>query len=143
MNGRRSRVAKVRAPLSGLDELVMRVIWDREEPSSVEVVHAEVSRTRDLKEATVRTILRRLEQKGYLTHAVEGRAYVYRAVTPPRTLAARAVRAIVDTFCRGSVEELVTGLVEGEVLDDNELRALESAVREHRRREAAARGSRR
>jgi predicted transcriptional regulator len=142
MNARRNRVAKVRAPLSGLDELVMRVVWDRE-ACSVEVVHAEVSRTRDLKEATVRTILRRLEQKGYLTHTVDGRAYVYRAATPPRTLAARAVRAIVDTFCRGSVEELVTGLVEGEVLDDNELRALETAVREHRRREAAGKGPRR
>ena len=76
MNSRRSRVAKVRAPLSGLDELVMRVVWDRE-PCSVEVVHAEVSRTRDLKEATVRTILRRLEQKGYLTHTVDGRAFIY------------------------------------------------------------------
>src|SRR5262245_14212483 len=142
MNGRRSRVAKVRAPLSGLDELVMRVVWDRE-PCSVEVVHAEVSRTRDLKEATVRTILRRLEQKGYLTHTVDGRAYIYRAVAPPRTLAARAVRAIVDTFCRGSMEELVTGLVEGEVLDDDELRALETAVREHRKREAGRGGPRR
>jgi BlaI family penicillinase repressor len=96
-----------------------------------------------LKEATVRTILRRLEEKGYLTHTVDGRAYVYRAVTPPRTLAARAVRAIVDTFCRGSVEELVTGLLEGEVLDDDELRALETAVREHRKRETAGKGLRR
>jgi BlaI family transcriptional regulator, penicillinase repressor len=142
MKARRGRVAKVRTPLSGLDELVMRAVWDHE-PCSVEVVYTDVARTRDLKEATVRTILRRLEQKGYLTHTVEGRAYIYRAVAPSRTLAARAVRAIVDTFCRGSVAELVTGLVEGEVLDDNELRALETAVREHRRRESAAKGPRR
>jgi predicted transcriptional regulator len=142
MNQRRRPVAQVRSPLSELDRAVMHAVWDQE-PCSVDAVHKAVSRTRELKEVTVRTILRRLEQKGYVTHSVEGRAYIYRADAAPRTLAARAVRAIVDTFCRGSVEELVTGLVEGDVLSQDELRALEGAVREHRRRELATRKPRR
>jgi len=41
----------------------MRVVWDSE-PCSVEAVYEVVSRDRDLKETTVRTLLRRLEQKG-------------------------------------------------------------------------------
>ncbi len=56
----------------------MQGVWDMG-PSSVEAVHEVVSRKRDLKETSVRTILRRLEQKGYLRHKEEGRAYVYRA----------------------------------------------------------------
>ena len=138
----RPPVATIRAPLSDLDRAVMQCVWDQG-PCAVEAVYEAISQTRDLKEVTVRTILRRLEQKGYLTHTVVGRAYVYRASTAPRTLAARAVRAIVDTLCRGSVEELVSGLVEGEVLSENELRALEAAVREHRQRGRARRKARR
>jgi BlaI family penicillinase repressor len=138
---RRSSIAKLRAPLSELDRAVMQAVWDQA-PCSVEAVHRHVSRTRDLKEVTVRTILRRLEHKGYVHHTVEGRAYLYHPSASARTLAARAVRTIVDTFCRGSVEELVSGLVEGDVLNDAELRTLESTVREHRRRAAAAQRSR-
>jgi BlaI family penicillinase repressor len=119
--------ATVRAPLTELENEVMQAVWDAG-PSPVEAVHHVVSRKRKLKEATIRTILRRLEQKGYLQHETEGRAYVYRAVEPARSLAARAVRQIIDRFCRGSVEELVSGMVEAKVLTKGELEALEEFV---------------
>jgi len=122
----------VRAPLSGLENEVMQAVWDKG-PCPVETVHEIVSRKRDLKETSVRTILRRLEQKGYLQHQERGRAYVYRAVEPARSLAARAVRQIIDSFCKGSVEELVSGMVEAKVLSKGELESLEEYVRERRK----------
>ena len=106
----------------------MQVVWNRG-PCSVEAVHLEISRERKLKETTTRTLLRRLEQKGYLKHEAEGRAYIYRAMEPARSLAARAVRQIIDSFCRGSVEELVSGMVEAKVLNKGELDRLEAFVR--------------
>jgi BlaI family transcriptional regulator, penicillinase repressor len=120
--------ASVRAPLTELESQVMRAVWDGG-PSTVEAVHQSVSRSRTLKETTIRTLLRRLEQKGYLTHKEEGRAYVYRAVEPARSLAARAVRQIIDRFCQGSVEELVSGMVEAKVLSKREMDGLEAFVR--------------
>jgi BlaI family transcriptional regulator, penicillinase repressor len=132
MSTRDQRTATVRAPLTELESEVMRSVWDAG-PSDVEAVHKVVSRTRKLKEATVRTVLRRLEQKGYLRHEAEGRAYVYRAVEPARSLAARAVRQIIDRFCRGSVEELVSGMVEASVLSAGELATLERSIRGRRR----------
>ncbi len=57
----------------------MRAVWDAE-PSTVESVHQAVSRSRRLKETSIRTLLRRLEQKGYLTHEEQGRAYVYTGI---------------------------------------------------------------
>ena len=117
-----------RPALSELEHQVMQAVWSSG-PSSVEAVHQAVSRRRDLKEVTVRTVLRRLEQKGYVHHEVEGRAYIYRAVEAPRSLAARAFRHIVDRFCHGSVDELVSGLVEANVLDDAELAALEASLK--------------
>ena len=106
----------------------MQAVWDAG-PCPVEAVHQVVSRKRNLKETSIRTILRRLEQKGYLRHEEKGRAYVYGAVEPARSLAARAVRQIIDSFCQGSVEELVSGMVEAKVLSKNELQALEEFVR--------------
>src|SRR5271155_3319264 len=79
--------ARLRPPLTELENEVMQVVWDSG-PCAVEAVHQVVARTRDLKETSVRTILRRLEQKGYLEHAEQGRAYIYRAAETPRNLAA-------------------------------------------------------
>jgi BlaI family transcriptional regulator, penicillinase repressor len=106
----------------------MRVVWDSG-PCPVEAVYEVVSGKRNLKETSVRTILRRLEQKGYLRHEEQGRAYVYRAAEPARSLAARAVRQIIDRFCKGSVEDLVTGMVESKMLSKGELDRLEALVK--------------
>lgn len=106
----------------------MQAVWDAA-PSTVEAVHGTVARRRSIKETSVRTILRRLESKGYLTHEEEGRAYAYRAAQPARSVAAHAVRQIIDRFCRGSVEELVSGMVDAKVLSKSEMERLEAFVR--------------
>jgi BlaI family penicillinase repressor len=126
----------MRSALSDLEHQVMQAVW-ASGPCTVETVHQAVSRQRDLKEVSVRTVLRRLEQKGHLQHEVEGRAYIYRAVEAPRSLAARAVRHILDRFCHGSVDELVSGLVESNVLTDAELEALEASIKARKRARAA------
>jgi BlaI family penicillinase repressor len=128
------RKARVRAPLTELDNAVMQVVWNAA-PCSVDAVYRVVSRTRDIKETTVRTVLRRLEHKGYVRHQSEGRAYLYSAMEQPRSLAARAVRQIIDRFCQGSVEELVSGMVDAKVLSQDELKQLEQFVRHQRRKD--------
>ena len=125
----------VRPALSELEHEVMQAVW-ASGPCTVERVHEAVSRQRDLKEVTTRTVLRRLEEKGHVLHEVEGRAYVYRAVEAQRSLAARAVRHILDRFCNGSVDELVSGLVEANVLTDAELEALEASIKARARARA-------
>lgn len=113
----------------------MRAVWDQG-PCSVEAVHQIISRTRSLKEGSTRTLLRRLEQKGYLKHEEKDRAYIYTAVEPARNLAARAVRQILDRLCQGSVEELVSGLVESKVLSNGEMEQLEQFVRARKKTKA-------
>jgi predicted transcriptional regulator len=131
MTKRATHGFQVRSPLTDLENAIMRAVWDAE-PCTVDAVHLAVSRSRRLKETSTRTLLRRLEQKGYLTHEEAGRAYVYRAVEPARSLAARAVRQIIDRFCQGSVEELVNGMVEAKVLSKGELERLEEFVKERK-----------
>ena len=62
-----------------------------------------------------------------------GRAYIYHAAEPSRRLAARAVRQIIDRFCQGSVEELVTGMVDAQVLTNEELEQLAQLARRRRK----------
>jgi BlaI family penicillinase repressor len=131
MTQRTTTAARVRSPLTELENEVMQAVWEAG-PCSVEAVHQNISRNRRLKETSTRTLLRRLEQKGYLRHKTEGRAYIYRAVEPARSLAARAVRQIIDRFCQGSVEELVTGMVESKVLSKSEMNRLEEFVSRRR-----------
>ena len=62
-----------------------------------------------MKDSTVRTILRRLEAKGYVSHEVAGRTYVYRPRLPVRRAATQALRRIVDRLCEGSIEHCSRG----------------------------------
>jgi BlaI family penicillinase repressor len=128
MTKRAASVIRVRSPLTELENDVMQAVWHAGS-CTVEAVHQTVSSGRSIKETSIRTLLRRLEQKGYLTHEEEGRAYVYRAVEPARSLAARAVRQIIDRFCQGSLEELVSGMVEAKVLSKREMDGLEAFVK--------------
>jgi predicted transcriptional regulator len=81
-----------------------------------------------MKDSTVRTVLRRLEEKRFLTHHVEGRTFVYRPAQPRRSIAARAATHIINRFCGGSVEQLLVGLVENDVLDARELARLAQKI---------------
>ena len=65
-----------------------------------------------------------MREKGYVTHKIEGKGLVYSGVEKRRNVAVRAVRQILDRFCDGSLEQLLVGLVENEVVDRAELQQL-------------------
>ena len=118
---------KRRKPLSGLEHLVMSVVWDRGSATGEEVRETLATR-HPMKESTARTVLTRLEEKGYLTHSVDGRTNVYRGVDAPQRVAAGAVRQIIERLCGGSVEQLLIGMVDDEVLSDRELQRLAQKI---------------
>lgn len=112
-----------RKALSNLEHQLMEVLWKRG-PATAEQIREALPPRRALKDSTVRTILKRLEEKGYLKHKIDGRAFVYSVIEKPQSVAVRAVRQILDRFCGGSLEMLLTGLVENEVVDRKELEEL-------------------
>jgi BlaI family transcriptional regulator, penicillinase repressor len=107
--------------LGDLQREVVQVVWARA-PVTAEVVREHLSRP--LKESTVRTVLRRLEEKGYITHTIDGRTFVYDTAAPRGQVAARAVRRIVDWICNGSIEEVLVGMVDQNMIDWKQLRML-------------------
>jgi BlaI family transcriptional regulator, penicillinase repressor len=111
--------------LGDLEREVMQLIWAN---GSLTAEFVRERLARRLKESTVRTVLRRLEEKGYVNHAVEGRTYIYQATHPRGKVAAKAVQRIVDLFCNGSIEEVLVGMVDGAMLDPRQLRSLADMV---------------
>ena len=79
---------------------------------------------RAFKESTIRTILKNLETKGYVTHDVRGRTFVYRAVDTKRGVMIEAARQLIDRFCGGSARELLVGMVDNQVIKPSELKKL-------------------
>jgi predicted transcriptional regulator len=102
-------------------------------PVTAEACREALADTWPMKESTIRTVLRRLEAKGYVTHTIEGRAYIYQAVHAPVAVATRAVRSIIDRFCGGSAEALVMGMVDDEVLGPKELDRIQRRIAEARK----------
>jgi BlaI family penicillinase repressor len=113
--------------LGELEQLVMEFLWANGS-STGEAVRAGLGKDRVLTDSTVRTVLRRLEAKQFVRHEMDGRQFLYSSAREPRKVAAEAVRSALKNFCRGSLEELLTGLVDHRVVDSAELRRLAEKI---------------
>ena len=117
--------------LGELEHEVMQLVWAR---GRITAEQAREELRRPLKESTVRTVLRRLEDKGYLTHTVESRTFHFVPAEARGAVAAKAVQRIVDWFCDGSLEEVLTGMVDNAALSPKELQALSEKIAKARER---------
>jgi predicted transcriptional regulator len=113
--------------LTPLEQLLMDYVWAHPD-CTADSCREGIAAKRPLKDSTIRTILRNLEEKGYVNHKVEGRTFIYRAVDTKRNVAASAVRQLIDRFCGGSVEELLVGLVDNQVLEPKQLQRLAEKI---------------
>jgi predicted transcriptional regulator len=113
--------------LSEVEQLIMDHIWAHDHVTA-ESCREALSLLHPMKDSTIRTVLRRLEHKGYLTHEVDGRTFLYKARDVRQNVAIRAVKNIIDRFCGGSAEELVLGMVDNSILDRKQLARLAQKI---------------
>ena len=100
---------------------VMNVLWDA---GSATVAEVRERLSDDLAYTTVLTVLRTLDQKGYVAHIGEGRAHRYRPLVKRAAAGRSALRRLVEKVFDGSPELLLTQLVSDKNLSDEELRRL-------------------
>jgi predicted transcriptional regulator len=113
-------------PLGDLEHELLAILWKHGEMTAF-AVRKQVARK--LKDATIRTVLRRLEEKGYVTHCVASGTFIYSAKESAETAAASAVRGIVERFCGGSLERVLLGLVDGGFVDAEQLATLVNRIK--------------
>lgn len=112
---------RARPSLSPLEHEVMTIVWTRGAATASDVL---AGLARPLTNATVRTLLRRLEAKGYVRHAVRGRRFVYAPRVGQSQAATGAVRRLVERFFGGSARKLVAGMIDDGLIDPDEVREL-------------------
>jgi BlaI family penicillinase repressor len=101
----------------------MEVLWTHG-PSSADQIRRRLARKHDLTDSTIRTILRRLESKGYAGHEKEGNRFIYTTLVKRMSAAAAAAKKIIDSICGGSAEELLVGMVESEMISAEEIESI-------------------
>jgi predicted transcriptional regulator len=112
---------------TALEQVILDYVWANPN-CTAENCREGLAPERPLKDSTIRTILRKLEEKGYVAHDVEGRTFLYRAADTKRNVAVEAARQLIDRFCGGSVEELLVGLVDNQVLEPKQLQRLAEKI---------------
>ncbi len=104
---------------------VMHVLWDSG-PATVAEVRATLKD--EMAYNTVLTVLRRLEDKGYVAHEEEGRAHRYYPLIERQEVRESALERLTGRLFQGSPELLLTHLVSARQLSESQLRRLRELV---------------
>ena len=118
-------------PLTDLQQAILDFLWSNG-PATADAIREGIRRQHPLKDSSIRTLLRRLEARGFLSHTVDGKVFVYAAGMPSQQVAVSAIRQVIQRFCSGSVETLLVGMVDENVLSGAELERLVQKVRKKR-----------
>lgn len=104
---------------------VMGVLW---EIGSGTVAEVRAQLPADLAYTTVLTILRNLEEKGFVTHEPEGRAYRYVPSVAQQSARRTALARLIDTLFHGSPEQLLAHMVADQTLSADDLRRIRRQI---------------
>ena len=108
---------------------LMEVLWRKGRATVAEVTEA--LPPPPIAYNTVLTTMRILEQKGYVDHQEEGRAYVYTPLVEREEAASSAVGLLVNRFFANKPGELALRLIENERPSEAELRRLKSLIEQY------------
>jgi BlaI family transcriptional regulator, penicillinase repressor len=122
----------MRAPSKTLTDQeleIMKVVWERQ-TATVRDVYETLRERRKVAYTTVMTMMKILEQKGYLTRKQMDRAYVYRPAQPKKKVIRAMVRDFVNRVFNGSAEPLLVHLIEDRRLTPEEIVELKRLIGE-------------
>ena len=124
---------QARHELSRRERQIMDIVYRRNKATAAEVLE-------DLPDpptySAVRAALRLLEEKGLLSHEMDGKRYVYLPTTPRNQARSTALKHLVRTFFNGSPEQVVNALIEESRPSSDELDRLAKLIEQARTEEA-------
>ena len=107
--------------LTEAEQRLMDILWELESGTVAEIAEA-LPKKLDLAYNTILTMMRILEDKGYVRHTKpkEGRAFIYRPVVSRRQASRSALHHLLGRFFGNSAEALVLNMIEDETLNEKE-----------------------
>ncbi len=121
---------KTLPPLSAGQREIMDIVWQRPSVTVVEILESLNSRRRGKKVArnTVQTLMARMEEKGWLTHRVVGRTYIYTAIRSKKATMGKSLKSLLNNAFGGSAEQLVNALLEDHRLSSDEANRIREMI---------------
>src|SRR5579875_1884412 len=119
---------------------LMKILWRRGESAVTDLVAA-MPEGESLAYNSVLTTIRILEQKGYVKHRQQGRAFVYRPCIAEDEASRSEVKHVLSRFFGNSREKLLLSLVGDEEITPEELTRLKEAIRQAEDQQAEQRSS--
>src|SRR5262245_17199687 len=120
-------MARRKSPtLTEVELELMDVIWDKGQATVSEIVESLPNER--LAYSSVLTMMRILEQKGYVAHEKEGRAFVYRPLVDRQQAQRSVIGYLLKRFFNNSPELLVVNLLESEDVDPDEIKRLREMI---------------
>ena len=118
--------------LTRAEEDLMQIIWDLG-PCTVSQIRDVIAQKSDGKKpphSTISTIVRILDEKGYLTHKAYGRTYEYRPIISRKEYSKNSLKKLVNDYFNGSMDTLVSFMVKEDDLKISELSDLMERLEE-------------
>ena len=115
------------AKISGSELEVMEVLWGAGVPLPISAVRSELEEQRGWDGSTIKTLLRRLCEKGAV-EAEKREVFYYRPVISREDYQRWSTRSLIDRVYQGSAGALVASLVRGKQLTEDDLRELRSIL---------------
>jgi BlaI family penicillinase repressor len=113
--------------------MIMQVLWNRGRATAREITDL-LNRDEQIAHSTVQTLLRKLEDKGAITHDEEDRVFVYRALAKEDKVTKSATRDLIDRVFSGSASGLIAYLLRNERVASTELEQIQKLIDEKRTR---------
>ncbi|HTM02870.1 MAG TPA: BlaI/MecI/CopY family transcriptional regulator [Vicinamibacterales bacterium] len=108
---------------------IMKVVWRKEEVT-VRDVHDALSEQRPIAYTTVMTLMRILQEKGYLTRATQEKAHIYRPAKPRQQVIGGMVRDFLDRVFDGASDALLVHLARDNKLTPKQKRIVQQLLKE-------------
>ncbi len=109
--------------LSPSETEILRLVWQLDK-ATVQDVCNKLPARRKIAYATVQTLLRRLEKKGYLKHRIRGKAHVFFAAVKSENVIKRSVNDFLDRLFGGDPVPLMQYLAEHGKIDAGDIEKL-------------------
>ena len=109
--------------LTKAEEEVMQMIWEQTEPITVSQLIGQMGDPKP-PHSTISSIVRILENKGFVDHKAYGRTHVYFSTVAKKDYTKFSLKKLVGNYFEGSMNELVSFLVKENDLSLKELAEL-------------------
>ncbi|HVC89910.1 MAG TPA: BlaI/MecI/CopY family transcriptional regulator [Acidobacteriaceae bacterium] len=139
MPGKRLKESRGRQLPTASELRLLQILWESGEATVEDVVNAHVPRDRP-NYKTTQTLLRIMEQKGFIAHESRGRVFVFKPLISRKTIDHRSVRALLSRNFGGSATGLFLNLLETTTVKEKDLDELEAQIREYRRKNEPSSG---